>query len=66
MASILVIDDDPQIGKLVEKILTRAGHEVVTASNGKEGIELVHQERFDFNVIKLRDCLIGRIKAFST
>ncbi len=35
---ILVVDDEPGICKLVKTILSRAGHEVVTAGNGTEAI----------------------------
>ena len=35
---ILVIDDDPQMRELYSEILTRAGHEVVIAENGTQGL----------------------------
>ena len=38
MANILVIDDDPDAADLVTRVLTRAGHEVEIASNGREAI----------------------------
>ena len=40
MARILVIDDDPEIRDSVEETLVAAAHEVLTASNGKDGIQL--------------------------
>lgn len=38
MAKILVIDDEQGMREAMQKILTRAGHEVSLASNGKEGV----------------------------
>ena len=45
MAKILVIDDDPQIRRMVARILTREGHTVHEAADGRAGIELFHQLR---------------------
>ena len=40
MAKILVIDDEEGIRRHFEKLLTRRGHEVITAEDGEEGLEL--------------------------
>jgi len=37
---ILCIDDEPQVRELLEDCLTDLGHQVTTASNGKEGVEM--------------------------
>lgn len=47
MARILIIDDDPQIIKLLNKFLEFMGHTIVTASNGKQGLSLLAESRFD-------------------
>jgi len=39
MARILVIDDDPDIRAMLEQILKSAGHEVILAADGREGME---------------------------
>ncbi|MEI8254489.1 MAG: response regulator [Deltaproteobacteria bacterium] len=44
---ILVIDDDPDILKLVRTALRSQGHEVLTAANGIEGLEAAEQHRPD-------------------
>jgi DNA-binding NtrC family response regulator len=44
MTHVLVIDDDEQIRELLRETLQREGYEVVTASNGAEGMRL-HCER---------------------
>ena len=38
MAKILIIDDDPAIRRLLHRTLGDAGHEVVEAANGYEGV----------------------------
>lgn len=40
MARILVIEDDPEVRELLEETLRRAGHEVLSAANGKDAIPL--------------------------
>jgi len=40
MARILIIDDDEQVRTVLQKMLIRAGHEVVSAANGKQGIRI--------------------------
>ena len=40
MARILVIDDQPEIRRLIRQLLESAGHTVVEASNGAEGLRL--------------------------
>jgi DNA-binding response OmpR family regulator len=53
MANILVIDDDPQIGRLLEKVLGRAGHEVAIALNGKDGQQIFREGNFDLLITDL-------------
>jgi len=38
MATILAVDDDPQVRDLLDTLLTEAGHQVVTAADGKEAM----------------------------
>ena len=40
MARILVIDDDPLIRDMLSQVLEEAGHEVVLAPDGEEGMNL--------------------------
>ena len=47
MARILVIDDDDQIRTTLHQVLDLEGHEVVNASNGKEGIKLFEENGAD-------------------
>ncbi|MBX9616492.1 MAG: response regulator [Brevundimonas sp.] len=45
--AILIAEDDETIRELVNLILTQAGFKVVTASDGKEALELMERTRFD-------------------
>jgi pilus assembly protein CpaE len=44
---ILVVDDDPNVQRLIKLRLSRAGYDVVTASTGEEGIERVRTSEPD-------------------
>lgn len=47
MASILVIDDDPLVRRVLWDILSREGHTVSTADNGEEGIAMFERGEHD-------------------
>lgn len=53
MASILVIDDEEPMRTLLGLLLTRAGHEVMTASNGREGIQQYRAKPVDLIITDL-------------
>jgi PAS domain S-box-containing protein len=46
-ARILVVDDEPEILCVLREALTRAGHDVDTASSGTEGIERFRRGEYD-------------------
>jgi DNA-binding response OmpR family regulator len=54
MATILVVDDELLICDLLRVVLSRQGHEVITATNGKEGLELFKQHKPRFTLLDLR------------
>lgn len=43
--SILVIDDDPSVGDIMNQMLEGEGYRVLTARNGEEGVRLAKQHR---------------------
>ncbi len=47
MALVLVVEDESGIAELLDTVLTDEGHRVRTAMNGKEGLDLLAQERPD-------------------
>jgi DNA-binding NtrC family response regulator len=53
MARILVIDDDTAGLTLLASILENQGYEVETATNGREGIQLIDGNRFDVVITDL-------------
>ncbi len=50
---ILVVDDDPQLQRLLQLALTRAGYEVVQASNGTEAVAQVLTTKPDLIVMDI-------------
>jgi len=50
MALILLIDDDSKIREVLQQILEHAGHEVMEASDGKEGLSLYRKRPPDLVV----------------
>jgi DNA-binding response OmpR family regulator len=53
MATILVVDDEPNIREVVELYLRRDGHEVLAAADGDEALRLNRQHRPDLVVLDL-------------
>ncbi len=47
MALILVVDDEFSVAEVLQSVLADAGHEVVTAVNGQQGLELLSKRRPD-------------------
>jgi DNA-binding NtrC family response regulator len=47
MRSVLVVDDDPMIKKLVARILADAGYDPSTASSLPEALELARERTFE-------------------
>ncbi len=50
MARILCVDDDPQILLALNRLLERAGHEIVSASNAGAALQLLRSEKIDLIV----------------
>jgi DNA-binding response OmpR family regulator len=51
MASVLVVDDEPDIRYLVRELLERAGHDVVEAGDGSEALRIFFSSRPDLVVL---------------
>jgi CheY-like chemotaxis protein len=47
MATVLVVEDDFGIADLIEAVLEDEGHRILVAVNGKQGLEMLSQERPD-------------------
>jgi CheY-like chemotaxis protein len=46
-ARVLVMEDEDEVRELLKDILTDGGHEVAFASDGRKGLELFQEKRFD-------------------
>src|SRR5450759_3519930 len=53
MAKILVVEDSPDIRALIRLLLETAGHDVITANDGREGVETARRERPDLVLMDL-------------
>ncbi len=53
MARILVVEDSPDIRVLIRMLLEPAGHQVLTAADGREGVEATRRERPDLVLMDL-------------
>jgi DNA-binding response OmpR family regulator len=58
---LLIVEDDPDILKLLHTTLKFRGYRVVTARNGKEGLDAVHKER---PAIVIADIMMPRLDGF--
>ena len=47
MGTVLVVDDEFGIADLIDAVLTDEGHRVLTAANGRQGLETLSKEQFD-------------------
>ena len=52
-ATVLLVDDEPDLVELIEYALTAEGFRVLTASNGAEGLALAEAERPDLIVLDI-------------
>jgi class 3 adenylate cyclase len=60
-STVLVIDDDPLNRRLLERSLANEGHQVVTAENGREGLELIQADPPD---VVLLDIVMPELDGF--
>ena len=58
---LLLVEDDPDILKLLNTTLTFRGYRVITASNGKEGLDVVRQER---PALVIADIMMPKLDGF--
>src|SRR5687768_12323286 len=51
---VLLVDDQPELRRLFYRTLTKAGHLVAMAANGRMAVELVAQRSFDVVISDVR------------
>jgi DNA-binding response OmpR family regulator len=54
MKTILVVDDEDPIRKLIEMELTDEGYKVLTASDAREGLKIVETQPLDLVILDIR------------
>jgi two-component system KDP operon response regulator KdpE len=63
---ILVVDDDPQIRRVMRVTLTAQGYEVSDAKSGEEALERLHCENYDLVLLDITMSGIGGIEVCRT
>jgi len=53
VAKVLIVDDDPDFALLEEKAIQSLGHEVLKATDGVTGLQMIRSERPDLVVLDL-------------
>ncbi len=59
---ILVVDDDPDIRTVLQALLESKGYQVVTASDGKEGLNALKEEKPNLMIL---DLLMSEMDGFT-
>lgn len=62
MQKILVVEDDFDIGELLQNFLQEAGYEVIVAKDGVEAIDIFSSGQFD---LMLLDIMLPKIDGFT-
>jgi DNA-binding response OmpR family regulator len=62
-ATILVVDDDKEIAKAIEKMLTLEGYQVITAYNGLEALDAIATSKIQ---LILLDVMMPKLDGLST
>jgi two-component system, OmpR family, KDP operon response regulator KdpE len=65
IATILVVDDEPQIRRVLRSTLSHNGYDVVEANNGQEAIEMVIRERPDLILLDINMPVMSGLEACS-
>lgn len=62
LGRVLLVDDEPELRRLLRRFLARAGYEVVEAVNGSAGLLLARRERFDVVITDVRMPLMSGLE----
>jgi nitrogen regulation protein NR(I) len=65
LASILIVDDDPQLRQSFDKLMTQEGHAVKTAASGEAGLAAVRSHPFDLVIMDVRLPGMNGLETFS-
>lgn len=56
---VLVVEDEPSIGKVCRRVLAAAGLEVDVAANGKIAQDMIRKKRYDLCLVDIRTPLMS-------
>jgi two-component system response regulator (stage 0 sporulation protein F) len=62
---ILIVDDQPGVRYLLDIVIKEAGHQVYTAQNGREAVEIAKSSHPDLIFMDVRMPLMGGLEALS-
>ena len=54
LVTILIVDDELMMRKLLEKILTREGYKVLTAEDGQQALDIVKKEKVNIIISDMK------------
>lgn len=54
MATILIVDDEPILRQLFQKVIEHDGHTVMTASNGREALQVMREQVPDLIMLDMQ------------
>lgn len=60
---VLIVEDSPTSLKLMSRMISRLGHHVSTATNGKDALELLKQESYDIVLMDINMPLMNGLQA---
>ncbi len=73
MAKILIVEDDKEINKLLEKFLSDLGYDILTASNGLDAVRIIRDDdTLSLVILDLMlpyqsgDSVIAKVRSFSS
>lgn len=66
MAKILLVDDEELDLSLIREILLKGGHEILSAENGQQGLDLLEIEEVDAVVTDLRMPVFNGLRLIKT
>lgn len=66
LASILIVDDDPNILFLLSEVLTRQNYQLTRASDGAEAIQILEKQSFDLVISDLHMKTVNGIEVLRT
>jgi CheY-like chemotaxis protein len=62
---VLVIEDEPVISRICQRVLTSEGYDVDTAMNGLVAMQLVHEKNYDLFLSDIKIPLMGGIEFYN-